>query len=60
MNVRAIRVKARELKVQNYSRMKKEELIRSIQSAEGNSDCFMRIDDCQVSECCWRSDCLSS
>ena len=34
-------------------------LIRCIQQAEGNPDCFRRImDDCQEIECCWRPYCI--
>ena len=57
MKVKEIREKARVLNVKNYSRMRKDELIRSIQLAEGNSDCFKRIPDCGQMDCCWREDC---
>ena len=34
-------------------------LIRCIQRAEGNLDCFRRImGDCQENECCWRPYCI--
>ncbi|MGD9106343.1 MAG: hypothetical protein PVJ50_09730 [Desulfobacterales bacterium] len=34
-------------------------LIRSIQRAEGNTDCFQKgISDCDQSDCKWRSFCL--
>lgn len=34
-------------------------LIRSVQRAEGNSDCFRRgIRDCDQTDCTWRSFCL--
>jgi hypothetical protein len=40
--------------------MKKEVLIRSIQSAEGNSHCFGTAKDyCDQLRCCFRDDCLS-
>ena len=35
-------------------------LIRSIQRAEGNIDCFGRKDDCNVLDCAWRAYCFSS
>jgi hypothetical protein len=36
-------------------------LIRCIQQAEGNPDCFRRIiDDCQEIECCWRPYCVET
>lgn len=33
------------------------ELIRSIQRAEGNRDCFLREDSCDEMECAWRPYC---
>lgn len=38
----------------------KTELIRKIQLAEGNFDCFARAGggECGQSECLWRQDCL--
>lgn len=41
-------------------KMKKDELIRSIQQAEGNFDCFGTAvsGDCTQSGCLWRTDCL--
>jgi len=34
-------------------------LVRCIQRAEGNPDCFRRImGDCQEIDCCWRPYCL--
>ena len=57
MTVREIREKARELKVKNYARLPKTELIWAIQGAEGNADCFTKIQNCGQMDCCWRSDC---
>jgi len=34
-------------------------LIRSIQRAEGNADCFQRLDSCGEKDCCWRPYCLN-
>jgi hypothetical protein len=40
-------------------RMAKVDLIRTIQSEEGNSPCFQTgINACDQFNCCWRSDCL--
>jgi hypothetical protein len=41
--------------------MKKAELIRAIQSAEGNSPCFQTnaSDTCGQKDCCWHDDCMS-
>ncbi|MGD8563030.1 MAG: Rho termination factor N-terminal domain-containing protein [Desulfarculaceae bacterium] len=56
--VRDLRHMAKELKVKNYSKMKKDSLIRSIQEAEGNSPCFQRIPDCGEVHCLFREECL--
>lgn len=41
-------------------KMKKGEIIRSIQRAEGNFDCFGSASsgECTQTECLWRKDCL--
>ena len=57
MTVKDIRDKARTLKVKNYARLPKEQLIRAIQTAEGNVDCYGKIEDCGQMDCCWRADC---
>lgn len=51
--------KERGLKVS--SRINKKELIRSIQRAEGNEDCFgiEHVKICDQTNCLWREDCLS-
>jgi hypothetical protein len=36
----------------------KEDLVRTIQVAEGNYDCFKRVSDCQERSCRWFEDCL--
>jgi hypothetical protein len=40
--------------------MKKENIIRAIQLAEGNFDCFgsAAAGDCNQTDCLWRADCL--
>ena len=42
------------------AKMKKDEIIRSIQKAEGNFDCFGTAvsGHCSQSDCLWREDCL--
>ena len=57
MTLKDIRVKARELQVKNYSRMRKDDLIRAIQEKEGNAPCYQNINDCGESHCLWRPDC---
>jgi hypothetical protein len=59
MILKEIREIAKEkgIKVGN---MKKENIIRSIQRAEGNFDCFGRAGSgvCDQMNCLWRKDCL--
>lgn len=40
-------------------KMKKSELVRAIQSAEGNEPCFEagKAESCGQSGCCWRAIC---
>jgi len=42
------------------SKLKKAELVRTIQLAEGNSPCFEsdQASECGQEECLWRVDCL--
>jgi len=42
-----------------FEDMNKTELIRSIQRAEGNRDCFAtpQMRDCKQMNCLWRQDC---
>jgi len=44
------------------ARMNKTELIRAIQVAEGNFNCFGSAEDgqCDQTECSWREDCFSA
>lgn len=41
-------------------KLKKAELVRAIQSAEGNEACFgtARVSECGQDRCLWRSGCL--
>ena len=45
----------------NAGKLKKVELVQSIQLAEGNFDCFATAIDgiCDQVECVWRQDCFS-
>jgi hypothetical protein len=40
--------------------MKKENIIKAIQRAEGNNDCFAKgiANECGQTNCLWRQDCL--
>jgi len=49
--------KASEIGLKGVTKLRKPELIHSIQIAEGNTDCFTRISNCAVSPCLYRSEC---
>ena len=60
MKMAKIREKAQALGV-TPGRMKKAELIHSIQAAEGCTTCFGNSDgQCAHTDCCFRADCLKS
>lgn len=61
MNITEVRERSRRMGIGNTSRLRKGDMIRTIQRAEGNPDCFgisWRF-DCQQFDCCWRQDCLT-
>jgi len=61
MNVSEVRQRSQVMGMTGLGRMRKGDMIRAIQLAEGNTDCFgapWRF-DCQLFECCWRRDCLT-
>jgi len=42
-------------------KMKKAEMIRTIQTTEGNSPCFQTDpNSCGQTDCCWRNDCMTT
>ena len=58
MNVTDLKKKARGVGL-NPGKLKKPILIRAIQIAEGNADCFGSTDgSCEQVDCCFREDCL--
>ncbi len=58
MTVAEVREKARALGI-SPSRKRKLELIREIQTREGNFPCFGTATDyCDQLDCCFREDCL--
>ena len=58
MKVSELKKMARERGIKS-GRMKKTELIRQIQVAEGNFDCFRKANGyCDQFECLWRDNCL--
>ncbi|MDP3191541.1 hypothetical protein, partial [Rhodoferax sp.] len=60
MNMKAIRQLAKTLQV-DTGQLSKTDLIRKIQLAEGNFDCYGSASsgDCDQLDCAWRSDCLN-
>jgi len=60
MNMTEIIKKAKTIGI-DPGKMKKAELIRSIQTAEGSSPCFGTSDgQCAYDECCFVRDCFKS
>jgi hypothetical protein len=60
MKIQEVRTKAKALGLKNTFGLSKAELIRRVQKAEGNFDCFgMVMDYCDQFQCCFRDDCLS-
>jgi hypothetical protein len=58
MNMKEVKEVAKKMGIQS-GKMKKADLIRSIQVAEGNSPCFHTgLSSCDQVNCCWRSDCM--
>jgi len=60
MALKELKEKAKILGIKPKIGMKKVDLIRSIQSAEGNFPCFGTAKDfCDQMSCSWRGDCLT-
>ncbi len=58
MNMTEVRKKAKALGI-IPGKMKKAELIHSIQTAEGYTPCFGKSDgQCECTDCCFMQDCL--
>ena len=59
MNMQDLRKRAKAMGI-NPNKMNKADLIRAIQRAEGNIDCFAtaRVEDCGELGCLWRTDCM--
>ncbi|MBU3937005.1 MAG: SAP domain-containing protein [Proteobacteria bacterium] len=58
MKMIEIKAKAKELGIRP-GKIKKEDLIRTIQEKEGNFPCFgSAIEHCSQEDCSWREDCL--
>lgn len=59
MNFNEIRKRAKEMNIITY-RLKKPDIIRSIQRTENNIECFgtQRVGHCNEDQCLWRQDCV--
>lgn len=49
--------KASAIGLKGVAKLRKPELIHTIQIAEGNTDCFGRITNCDVTQCLYYSEC---
>ena len=58
MVVKEIKAIAKKMGI-SVGKMKKADLIRTIQETEGNTPCFQtgNMGTCGQENCCWRSDC---
>ncbi len=60
MNLNDTKKMAKGMGINTYG-MKKIDVVRAIQRAENNIDCYgtERVDTCHEDGCLWRNDCLS-
>lgn len=59
MELKELKDKAKKLGIEPKIGMKREDLIRAIQTTEGNFSCFGTAKDyCDQSGCCFRDNCL--
>ncbi len=58
MKMQEVRAKAKAMGINSFGKSKVE-LIREIQRAEGNFDCYGRAgESCDQNDCCFRESCL--
>ena len=59
MSINEVRKKAKGMGINTY-RLKKSDIIHSIQRVENNIECFgtQRVDYCCEHDCLWRNDCI--
>ena len=59
MTAKEIKAIAKKMSI-NPGKMRKAELIKTIQIEENNTPCFQTAEDsCDQAGCCWRGDCLA-
>ncbi|MCB2189253.1 MAG: Rho termination factor N-terminal domain-containing protein [Deltaproteobacteria bacterium] len=56
-SVKYLKDMAQKLGVEKFSRLKKADLVRAIQSAEGHKPCYEQIVDCAQNDCLFWGDC---
>ncbi len=58
MKMDGVRLRAKKMGIKTFRR-KKMDIIRDIQTQEGNTTCYQdkTIDYCDQFHCCWRDDC---
>jgi hypothetical protein len=59
MKLQEIRQIAKGMGINVNSSRSKQDLIRDIQTTEGNTPCYKVIIDCGIMDCLWRGDCQS-
>ncbi len=59
MKIQEVRNIAKKMHIDVSASRTKQDLIRDIQTTEGNSPCYKTISDCGIMNCLWRPDCLS-
>lgn len=59
MKMKDVQKKAKAMGV-TPGKLRKSDLIKSIQSAEGNEQCYQSEGsaNCEQMDCCWREDCI--
>ena len=61
MKMADVQKKAKALGLAPNKKTKKVDLVRSIQTAEGNTPCYATgVVDCPYLDCCFRDDCSSA
>ena len=59
MRLSEIEKKAKQVNIKDTWKYSKKDLIKTIQRAEGNFDCFGTAQgSCNQTVCCWRNDCI--
>lgn len=62
MRIQKVREIAKKKGVEAGKKLNQTDLIRAIQKAEGNNDCFAttQVRECNQMNCLWREDCVKA